>query len=239
MAVGFEDSPHERNRMKKCATFPVADIDAARYETIFPLVEWGWDRARCVREIEAAGLAAPMKSSCYFCTAMKPGEVETLSESHLMKLVIIEARAAGRNLKYTEDRRENLTSILSGGKEATEAERAAAVKAMKRMPPEGVAMCGGLWRTAVKGVDRYGRPNGAVAKPAAMTDFIREKGLLPSDLIDALIAITPTETFTKADFVESGISDWSEWLRRTIAAARAMAGLEEVEAGNNELAMAA
>lgn len=43
----------------------------------------------------------------------------------------------------------------------------------------------GLWRKAVKG------KNGATPHPGAMTDYIREKGLLPADEIDEIIALAP------------------------------------------------
>lgn len=47
----------------------------------YPLVEWGWDRAKCVEVLAAEGLAAG-KSSCFFCPAMKKGEVIKLAEEY-------------------------------------------------------------------------------------------------------------------------------------------------------------
>ena len=46
----------------------------------------------------------------------------------------------------------------------------------------------GLWRKSVKG------RNGAERRPGAMTDFIRDEQLLPSDEIDAIIAEIPNTT---------------------------------------------
>ena len=44
----------------------------------------------------------------------------------------------------------------------------------------------GLWRTAVKGT------RGATPRPGSMTQYIREKGLLPADEIDHIISAVPT-----------------------------------------------
>lgn len=194
-AVGFEDSPHERSRSHRCATFAVQDLDSAKYRAIFPLQEWGWDRERCKAEIAAAGLPVPPKSSCYFCTAMKPAEVEELSYAKHCRIVILEARTTKRHLDYAES---------------------------KGWPNGvGVPMTAGLWRKAVKGCTASGKPNGATKKPGSMTEFIREKGLLPSALVDALISLTPTCTFTKADFDRTGLTGWQDWINRIIAAAEA------------------
>lgn len=43
-----------------------ADEANKKYENHYPLYEWGWDRAECVRVIERAGLPRPGKSSCFF-----------------------------------------------------------------------------------------------------------------------------------------------------------------------------
>jgi len=53
--------------------------DHDRYEYIYPLREWGWDRGRCVEEIVKAGLPVPTKSACFFCPASKPHELATLT----------------------------------------------------------------------------------------------------------------------------------------------------------------
>ena len=50
-----------------------------KYHNIYPLIEqWGWSRSDCVREIRAAGLPQPGKSSCFFCPSMKKKEIRTL-----------------------------------------------------------------------------------------------------------------------------------------------------------------
>jgi len=66
------------------------------YHYWYPLIEWGWDRARCRDEIARAGVPVPPKSSCFFCPAMKPAEVRQLLPVQLRQIVLLEARAAPR-----------------------------------------------------------------------------------------------------------------------------------------------
>jgi hypothetical protein len=47
-----------------------------------------------------------------------------------------------------------------------------------------------------------------------MTEYIRQKGLLPGAEIDRLIKATPTKTFTADEFAQLGISNWQEWIQR-------------------------
>lgn len=51
-----------------------------RDDVRFPLIEWGWSQADCVAAIEKAGLPVPVKSACFFCPAMKKGEVLQLAK---------------------------------------------------------------------------------------------------------------------------------------------------------------
>lgn len=214
-AVGFEDSPHEHKRAHRCATFSVQDLDAAKYRAVFPLQEWHWDRARCIEEIKAAGLPVPSKSSCYFCTAMKPWEVDELTRSKHMRIVIIEARTSVRHIDYVINKRAELEAALAG--DLLETDRVDKTKALLRLPPNGKPLTEGLWRKAVKGC------RGATPKPGSMTEYIRQKGHLPSALIDALIELTPTHTFTREDFDKMGIAGWQEWIARICADAEAKA----------------
>lgn len=47
----------------------------------YPLVEWGWRRDECVAAIARHGLTQPGKSACFFCPAMKRGEILRLKET--------------------------------------------------------------------------------------------------------------------------------------------------------------
>jgi hypothetical protein len=48
----------------------------------YPLMEWGYDRARCIQVIAQAGLPVPVKSACFFCPASKKHEIVWLQEHH-------------------------------------------------------------------------------------------------------------------------------------------------------------
>jgi hypothetical protein len=190
--IGFEDSPHEhRRRERGCATFAVQEDEVDKFDLEYPLQEWGWNLDRCLAEIANEGLPAPAKSSCYFCTAMKPWEVEelaTIDPDKLRRLVIVEARTVKRHLAYAEEK----GWPRGVGKPLTE----------------------GIWRKAVKGM------RGATPRPGSMTEYIRQKNLLPHAEIDALIALTPTGHVTKQDFDHQGIQNWQHWLELICAQAR-------------------
>jgi hypothetical protein len=124
--IGFEASAKELLRTKRCATFAVQDEDPSRVTLRFPLQEWGWDRERCIAEIAGAGLPVPPKSSCHFCPAMKPWEVDELTAPQLCRIVIMEARTRERHLGHAE------------------------AKSWPR--GVGVALIEGLWRRRVKGM---------------------------------------------------------------------------------------
>ena len=49
-----------------------------RYEYVYPLREWGWDRPRIKAELRAAGIPIPPKSACYHCPASKAWEIARL-----------------------------------------------------------------------------------------------------------------------------------------------------------------
>ena len=53
-----------------------------KYSKVYALIDWGWSRDDCVREIENAGLPQPGKSSCFFCPSMKKHEIEALKAQY-------------------------------------------------------------------------------------------------------------------------------------------------------------
>lgn len=118
-----------------------------KYAYWYPLQDWGWDRDECMRQISQAGLAVPFKSSCFFCTAMQPAEVDALPQDKLRRLVLLEARAKPR-LKSTE----------------------------------------GLWRSSTK------------RRPGSMTEYIRQRGLLPENEIVAIQQVPAELVQHQADY---------------------------------------
>jgi len=67
VAIGYDCGPRDSRRSK------IKDDD--RYSYCYLLQQWGWDREECERQILAAGLPLPPKSSCTFCPAMRREEV--------------------------------------------------------------------------------------------------------------------------------------------------------------------
>lgn len=78
------------------------EYDTKKYQMRYPLVEWGWDRDDCMREVLAAGLPLPPKSSCFFCPNMKPHEIIALNKREPEKMkraLALEANADLTSLK--------------------------------------------------------------------------------------------------------------------------------------------
>lgn len=72
------------------------DVADRKYQKEYPLMEWGWDRNRCIQEIRNAGLPSPGKSSCFFCPSMRRREIRTLYHRYpdlLARALAIEDRA--------------------------------------------------------------------------------------------------------------------------------------------------
>jgi hypothetical protein len=90
-AIGYDCSPADNKRFAHAQ----GKANAGRKGDVFiyPLQQWGWHRIECAKQIAAAGLPVPPKSSCYFCPAMKQHEVEALPADKLRAIVIIEANA--------------------------------------------------------------------------------------------------------------------------------------------------
>lgn len=71
----------------------------------YPLVEWEWRRVDCVEAIKRHGLTQPGKSSCFFCPAMKRGEILRLKDEHpdlFQRALAIESNATtNKNMGLT------------------------------------------------------------------------------------------------------------------------------------------
>lgn len=71
-AIGFDAGEPHRNK----------ESTDRWAENWYPLVEWGWRREECIDAIDRHGLPQPGKISCYFCPAMKRGEILALKRNH-------------------------------------------------------------------------------------------------------------------------------------------------------------
>lgn len=58
------------------------EYESEKYQNRYPLIEWGWDRAKCIEVIKSEGLPLPGKSACFFCPSSKAGEVRWLARTH-------------------------------------------------------------------------------------------------------------------------------------------------------------
>ena len=87
-AIGYDAGPCDSKRGGVQSKGP--------WDWIYPLREWGWDRARCEKEIAAAGLPVPPKSACFYCPSTKPAELIQLAKRHphlATRAVVMEDRA--------------------------------------------------------------------------------------------------------------------------------------------------
>ena len=133
--IGYDSGDQDLKRFTKAVQKVEDGKTDPRYSYIYPLQAWGLNRMGCADVIaNYMHLPVPHKSSCFFCPAMKPIEVEALPQDKLEQIVIMEALAAPK-LQTVE----------------------------------------GLWRKSTK------------TRPGRMTDFIREKKLLPEDRLLACI----------------------------------------------------
>jgi len=92
-AIGYDAGPKDSRRGRNHAA---SKRDRRFFEFWYPLREWGWDRARCVAEILAAGLPVPLKSACFFCPASQPWELYWLAGAHpelFVRAIALEDRA--------------------------------------------------------------------------------------------------------------------------------------------------
>ncbi len=95
--IGYDAGPRD-----SCRQYKAEGKEATGYRNRFPLIEWGWDRERCIAEIEAAGLPVPVKSACFHCPASKKSEILWLKANEPLqyaKALELEIRAHARGLK--------------------------------------------------------------------------------------------------------------------------------------------
>lgn len=194
--IGYDAGPPDLRRRKVADTITDKLADQE-----YPLQTWGWDRMRCIKEIAKEGLMVPDKSSCTFCTAMKPFEVESLPKRELRKIVAMESRYFPRmKLRQQEVEKEFEAAMLVWNQSGC----------IGKKPRRGRTV-EGLWVSPVKGM------RGAVPKPGNMTDYIRDTGLLDQAEIEFILETVPREIIAWQDAHKNGTlsNDWSlffDWL---------------------------
>ena len=98
------------------------DNDHPNYTNKYPLIELGWDRARCEQEIIAEGLPLPPKSACFFCPNRKKHEILSLAEKFKKRAMAIEANADLTVMKGL-GRRFSWTDLINGETKDADAEQ--------------------------------------------------------------------------------------------------------------------
>jgi len=83
-----------------------------KYEYIYPLIEWQWEREDCLDALKRHEIINVGKSACFFCPSSKPKEIVDLYEKHpdlLERALNIEKQAEltvikglGRNYAWSE-----------------------------------------------------------------------------------------------------------------------------------------
>ncbi|MGV3772715.1 MAG: hypothetical protein ACO1QB_07430 [Verrucomicrobiales bacterium] len=89
--IGYDAGPADLRRRNH-----VGDATDKQYQYYYPLIDWGWDREECKRQIAKAGLPVPPKSACFFCPATKPYEIDQYPQDLLRRVVRMEVRAQPR-----------------------------------------------------------------------------------------------------------------------------------------------
>lgn len=205
-AIGYDASPKDRKRFAHAV-----GVEDPAYDYHYPLIDWGWDRARCKEEILAAGLPVPPKSACVFCPATQPQELREFRLSYLRRIVIMEARAKPRLMGCWNQQEidaynaETMPKRLAKWEQKAQAAAATGAPQPSRPNPykvgDGTA---GLWRSATK------------TKPAMMTDFIVAEGLLPAEEVLMLQERAPKEIIDNPQAFANGeeIPNWHDFLEQ-------------------------
>lgn len=224
--IGYDNSSKDRKRYAHAK-----GAEDAKYDYWYPLIEWEMDRQACKDLIGSVGLPVPPKSACIMCPATQPEELHEFRKSYLRRIVIMEARAKPRlegcmtqeELDRDWERRseiwyvklEKTTGLPRHEVEKWEqgAEKSwwpsigdhhlelLATRPKRKKQGSGTA---GLWRSATK------------KKPAMMSDYIREHGLLPAEEIDMLQSRVPKEIIDNQQAFSNGeeIPDWHDFLEQ-------------------------
>jgi hypothetical protein len=87
--IGYDASEERRAK----------EYTSKKYDLRYPLIEWGWDREKCIEVIRAAGLPLPGKSACFFCPSSKKQEILQLKKQYPQLLDRAVAMEKNANLK--------------------------------------------------------------------------------------------------------------------------------------------
>jgi hypothetical protein len=206
-AIGYDASKRDKQRRTNAGR-----VEDPQYEYVYPLQDWDWDRDRCIKEIVSRGLPGydpcylngagpvkwvkkggiPLKSSCFFCPAMKKWEVSQLPKDKLQRIVIMEARAKPRLEGWMTQ--PQLDARYKQQLAAWEA-RGKTGKEPRHKLVGDPNLVKGLWRDKV------------------MTDYIRAEGLLTEKEIQRLTKAVPKELAQRNEDFAAGeeVESWPQF----------------------------
>lgn len=192
--IGFDASPQDAKRTSTYATIP--ENEREKYDIKYPLLEWGWDREECGRQIKKHGLFYPDT---------------VLTESEEDRMIELEHRPAEDRVGYptalTEEENDELQVLIdklypaglcksscffcpamkTWEVRALPEDELKRIVVMEARAKPRLTSIEGLWGVGIKGT------RGGDKRPGSMTQFIRDEGLLPAEVIDKLIADTPKD----------------------------------------------
>jgi len=100
--IGYDATEERRAKIK----------DDDKYLYRYPLIEWGWNREKCVDVIQSVGLPLPGKSACFFCPSSKAQEVKQLAKQYPelaarsiameKNAVLTDIKGLGRNYAWSD-----------------------------------------------------------------------------------------------------------------------------------------
>ncbi len=76
-------------------------INQKKYDFRYPLIEWQWDRAKCVDVLKKVGLPVA-KSACFYCPSSRPHEIKQLAKEYpdlMARALAMEANAKLTTIK--------------------------------------------------------------------------------------------------------------------------------------------
>lgn len=224
--IGYDAGPKDIRRRNHAG-----NSNDPKYDYVYPLINWTWDRELCKAYIESRGLPVPPKSACIMCPATRPEELHDYPVENLQKLVIIEARAHDRLMgNWSEEQMEAYNrgrwaewkgaNVFRPSYEIwmdSINPKKSRKYAWEFIPAPGfeVEIASGRVKpkypkplTVAQGVTGLWRAR-SKKSTGRITDYIREQALLPAEEIDRLIADTPREPLSAEQ-----LTAWSDFIER-------------------------
>jgi len=190
--IGFDASPQDVKRTSTYAELPPNERE--KYDIQYPLLEWGWDREECGRQIKRHGLFYPEPEhlgvagkhggryyKCAYCNGT--GRVTRYEPPVAVPCPDCQDIDEGPGLCKSSCF--FCPAMKTWEVRALPEDELKRIVVMEARAAPRLTKIQGLWGVGIKGT------RGGDKRPGSMTQFIRDEGLLPTEVIDKLIADTP------------------------------------------------